>query len=599
MASAISSRTKQHPPLPFSSPVAMQSGGNASTIMTPYPGQTPAPPASMQQSVRRFAQLADTPAGEISRLLSLSEGGNTPDTTDYLPQSQELQDLADYMKHLSFQTPMKPFDEESTLPPQSTLQKPPKPSDPPRTVFRDRSNQTPPRHEEQPHRKTTGRDPTPSKAPMQHLSQRPQVSLEDLTGLNFLQSPAGSMRTVNQSSLIVEVSHDEQDDEEEIIDTISMMREPRSPPKRLAPLEPDQAQSPKHEKSILLGTNENDELLLSKQEPPVASKDDGEQVEENAGHFFLFDSTQMGAGDSSQPNSHRLSLHLPATPTLVVESQLEELQSKQPQTPQDARQWLRTAMLALQEARNERETARQWSRDMKAAVQKWANEQQRLVHLEASSYLRQTLEHLERLVTDLHSQVNSQHEEQGASQAKLYHILQEQQIKLQSLSDQVSQLHNSNRVNQQVDPSPSAIMVATKNPAPPTSSQPGVSARPPRPSPSDASTSSNRVKRQLPNGAGRLIVYGSGTEKELYKDGTTVVRFPSGDVETKLIDGTVSYFHASEQVMQITQPDQSVLLEYPNGQVERHYMDGSKVILFPNGQKVKVDVRGKVQACQK
>jgi centromere protein J len=165
----------------------------------------------------------------------------------------------------------------------------------------------------------------------------------------------------------------------------------------------------------------------------------------------------------------------------------------------------------------------------------------------------------------------------------------QQQAKLQDLFDQLPRMENSKKLDP-VEPLITPPTTAT--------SPPGLVAHPPRQS-LDASSSSSRVQRLLPKGAGRLIVYSSGVEKELYKDGTTVIRFPNGDVETKLPDKTVAYFHAAEQVMQITQPDQSVLLEYPNGQVERHYVDGSKAILFPNGQKVKLDPSGEIQGYEK
>ena len=93
-----------------------------------------------------------------------------------------------------------------------------------------------------------------------------------------------------------------------------------------------------------------------------------------------------------------------------------------------------------------------------------------------------------------------------------------------------------------------------------------------------------------------MVKYGNGITKEIHPDGTTVTRFVNGDVETKFGDivtpsnggtrkGIVAYFHNREGVLQITHADGSVLYEYSNGQMERHYANGSKVVMFPDGTK--------------
>jgi T-complex protein 10 C-terminus len=404
---------------------------------------------------------------------------------------------------------------------------------------------------------------------------------------------------MNHSSLIVEVSHDEEEQElqdEQEDDTYEHHNNynvpltanharNNSPPREtttITPLEPDGAQSPVQEASFFMGAT--DELLLRK--PRVAAavveQDDEPQPDDL---YFLFP-PELQDNKNNHNTASVTTLQWPSTPAaLLVDSQLQELESKSPKTPQDARQWLQTAVVALQEARSEREAARQWARDMKEAVHKWTTEQQRLVQLQASSHLGETLSRLESHIVDLKSMVHNHHEQQDSSQSHLQDLLQQQQSTLHDLCDQFPPQMKEPLVSPAT--TTTTTLVAT--------SPPGRVAGLPRQS-LDGSTSSSRVQRQLPNGAGRLIVYSSGVEKELHTDGTTVIRFPNRDVETTLPDKkTVAYYHATEQVMQITQPDQSVLLEYPNGQVERHYIDGSKAILFPNGLKVKLDPRGDIQ----
>ena len=401
---------------------------------------------------------------------------------------------------------------------------------------------------------------------------------------------------MNHSSLIVEVSHEEeqdsQDEQEDKYETNNYNDLPanharnNSPPREtttITPLEPDQAQSPVQEASFFLGAT--DELLLRKPRVAVAvvEQDDDEPQPDDL--YFLFPPELQ---DNNNNNTASVTtLQWPTTPAaLLVDSQLQELESKSPKTPRDARQWLQTAVVALQEARSEREAARQWARDMKEAVHKWTTEQQRLVQLQASSHLGETLQRLESHIVELKSMVHNHQEQQDSSQSHLQDLLQQQQTTLQDLCDQFPP--------QMKEPLVSPTTTTTSTTV--ATSPPGrVAGLLPRQS-LDGSTSSSRVQRQLPNGAGRLIVYSSGVEKELHTDGTTVIRFPNRDVETTLPDKkTVAYYHATEQVLQITQPDQSVLLEYPNGQVERHYIDGSKAILFPNGLKVKLDPRGDIQ----
>jgi len=587
----------------------------------------------------------DSRGGDISRLLSFSaeEGGGGigggEDTPERHPPSQELNELNEYMKnhnqhHQSiahYMTP-RPYDEQrslSRMPPQSSSS---------RGVFRDRSNVLPPtttRRKDQPwgtngtEPKTKARDPTPTK--LQPSASRPslsssspslfvqrQYSLDDLAGLRLVPSPSPMVTSrINQSSLIVELSQDdddgneqqleeeeEEENDEEVLASTSTAyyshRDFQESPLRsmtIIPLEPDEAQSPVHEPSILLGGGNQDDERVA-----VYPLDDGPQSQQQRqqriteDHYFLFppqeeNHAKTAAGTTAQSTT-RLSLHLPPTPaTVLLDSQLHELELKRPKTPEDARQWLKTAVVALQEARSERESARQWARDMKTAVEKWTVEQQRLVQLEASSHLCDTLQRLEGMIVDLTSKVHSRHEQQDSSQSHLYELVHQQQVTLQGLLDDVRRqsLTGKQEMERATKPSiPSTATTLRKSP-------PGKVTVPPHRQSMDASTCSSRVQRFLPNGTGRLIVYSSGVEKEVHNDGTVVIRFPNGDIETKLPDKKVAYYHAAENVMQITQPqDQSILLEYPNGQMECHYADGSKVVVFPNGQKVKLDSKGKI-----
>ncbi len=62
------------------------------------------------------------------------------------------------------------------------------------------------------------------------------------------------------------------------------------------------------------------------------------------------------------------------------------------------------------------------------------------------------------------------------------------------------------------------------------------------------------------------------------------MRFLNGDVKNTYNDtGLVVYYYAEAQTTHTTFPDKMELFEFPNGQKEKHYVDGSKEITFNDG----------------
>jgi len=103
-----------------------------------------------------------------------------------------------------------------------------------------------------------------------------------------------------------------------------------------------------------------------------------------------------------------------------------------------------------------------------------------------------------------------------------------------------------------------------------------------------------RRRQVLPTGA-EIITFSNGTTKERRPDGSVIIRYSNGDIETTT--GTTSaYYFAKSKVTKITvqQPNNgdggvaashhypASIFRYPNGQSERHFRDGRKHILFPN-----------------
>eukprot|EP01033_Poteriospumella_lacustris_P012721 gene12721-9097_t len=84
----------------------------------------------------------------------------------------------------------------------------------------------------------------------------------------------------------------------------------------------------------------------------------------------------------------------------------------------------------------------------------------------------------------------------------------------------------------------------------------------------------------------RVVHYSNGTSKEVDAAGNQKVRFANGDQKyTDLKTGTVVYFYAENQTTHTTYADGVELLEFPNGQLERHDPGGRKEVVFPNGSK--------------
>ena len=260
-------------------------------------------------------------------------------------------------------------------------------------------------------------------------------------------------------------------------------------------------------------------------------------------------------------------------------------------SPQDARKLLQTAVGALQDARAERESARQWAQSMKDAVTKWVDEQRQLIRCESESS-SSSMDVLLQALQQLQNEIQSSHQERQTTEQQFQHLLLDQQEKIQALATQLSHMEQamSEQGTQQTTPRLSGGRRRRRGSLPKFVDK--TPAATTRSSSSQVSTSSSRIRRRTKEG-GHVILYGNGVQKEVHQDGTTVIRFANGDVETKFAESrTIAYFHSEDRVMQITTKDGSTLFEYPNRQIERHYIDGSKAILFPDGTKQRIDPNG-------
>ena len=78
-------------------------------------------------------------------------------------------------------------------------------------------------------------------------------------------------------------------------------------------------------------------------------------------------------------------------------------------------------------------------------------------------------------------------------------------------------------------------------------------------------------------------------------DGYQLVHFPNGDMKQKFIgkEEKVIYFYSETNTVQTTFKNGLNIFKFSNGQIEKHYPDGSKFIIYPNGIKRKIDKNGR------
>jgi len=92
----------------------------------------------------------------------------------------------------------------------------------------------------------------------------------------------------------------------------------------------------------------------------------------------------------------------------------------------------------------------------------------------------------------------------------------------------------------------------------------------------------DRVVEITPEGV-KITKYSNGTVKTAFPDGSSEVRFSNGDIKNQdPHEGIVVYFYAHAKTTHTTYKDGSELYEFPNGQIERHFVNGRKVITFPD-----------------
>ena len=89
------------------------------------------------------------------------------------------------------------------------------------------------------------------------------------------------------------------------------------------------------------------------------------------------------------------------------------------------------------------------------------------------------------------------------------------------------------------------------------------------------------------------IIFESGVRKEIFNDGYHLVFFPNGDKKQIFPNNKTVYYFSDSKTVQTSFPDGLNIFKFDNNQIEKHYPDGSKFIIFPNGTKRRISKNGK------
>lgn len=91
------------------------------------------------------------------------------------------------------------------------------------------------------------------------------------------------------------------------------------------------------------------------------------------------------------------------------------------------------------------------------------------------------------------------------------------------------------------------------------------------------------------------IIFKSGVRKEIYTDGYQLIHFPNGDMKQKFVGKgeKIVYYYKDTNTVQTTFKSGLNVFKFSNGQIEKHYPDGARFIIYANGIKRKMSKNGK------
>ena len=76
------------------------------------------------------------------------------------------------------------------------------------------------------------------------------------------------------------------------------------------------------------------------------------------------------------------------------------------------------------------------------------------------------------------------------------------------------------------------------------------------------------------------ILFNNGIKKEIFKNEHQIIYFTNGDIKQIFSDGKVSYFYNDSKNVETTLNNGTKIYKLKNGQIEKHFPDGTKLIIF-------------------
>ena len=81
------------------------------------------------------------------------------------------------------------------------------------------------------------------------------------------------------------------------------------------------------------------------------------------------------------------------------------------------------------------------------------------------------------------------------------------------------------------------------------------------------------------------IIYNNGTKKEIYKNEHQIIYYSNGDIKQIFSDGKTSFFNKETKKVQTNLINGTKIYKLKNGQIEKHFPDGTKLIINNDKEK--------------
>jgi len=366
--------------------------------------------------------------------------------------------------------------------------------------------------------------------------------------------------------------------------------------------EADHEQPPQQQQQHLqkCRIEDSDDRLISSFQLSVIDEEEGQTVESSRVKSNLDlaadgsidtkgdDEESDGDADTNRPHQHHQQQHQLLNSAIFREQALHKLHLQETPLGDDSNE---NAEELLQAARQERAAARLWAQQLRRAVYQWVQQQKALVQHYQQQRRDSDDEDLWNKLAQLEERLRVQQAEHQTSEAALRAIIREQQMKLEVLQRETEQYARDKKQagasqlkhdrQQQRSTIPSNVQGGAK---PINNINNKASAKSCSTQSSSSSTGQQTGRSCISTDNCTIVTYGNGAVKEVHDD-ITIIRFPNGDVQTETVLERSYYFDQTGviQICHLHSKNDVMEYHYPNGQIEEHWRDGRKTVLFPDG----------------